>query len=339
MKLNSLETKLLEIDEISSAAEILKSGGVVAIPTETVYGLAASCYDEKAIKKVFEAKGRPQDNPLIVHISDLEMLKRVAIDIPDIAYDCARAFWPGPFTMVLKRHPDIPASVSAGLDTVAVRCPSHSVANALIRQSNLPLAAPSANVSGAPSPTKYTHVVADLSGKIDAILCGGECECGVESTVVSLVCNPPRLLRPGSITPEQLRAVLGEIVIDPAILEELKEGQEAQSPGMKYRHYSPKTEVVLLEGESEKFIEFINGKENVGAICFEDEYELINAKKICYGSENNPETLANALFSALREADGLGVQTVYVHAPEKSGVGLAVYNRLIRAAAFRVIEL
>lgn len=342
--MNSLKTELLNIKEnkdyaISRAADILNASGVVAIPTETVYGLAASAYDDSAIAKVFAAKGRPQDNPLIVHIDSVDMLSDVAVDIPDAAYRLIDAFWPGPLTIVLKRNERVAKSVSAGLDTVAVRCPSHATARQIIKQSGIALAAPSANVSGAPSPTTPEHVIADLSGKIDAIVCDTECDCGVESTVISLVCNPPRLLRPGSVTPEQLSSVLGEVVIDPAVLSELKQGQKAASPGMKYRHYSPNTETVLVEGEIQDFVSFVNAKENCGAVCFSEEYDLIDCKKICYGSGKKPETLANGLFSALREADSLSVERVYVHAPEKSGVGLAVYNRLIRAAAFKVISL
>lgn len=322
---------------INTAAEILKNGGVVAIPTETVYGLAANAYDEKAIKAVFKAKGRPQDNPLIVHISDMEMLNEVAEDIPKTAFLCAEKFWPGPLTMVLKRSDKISDCVSAGLSTVAVRMPSEQTAHKIIEKSRLPLAAPSANVSGKPSPTTYTHVINDLDGKIDAVVMGAECTVGVESTVITLAGEHPVLLRPGAVTMEQLKEILPDITVDNAVLSELAPGQKAASPGMKYKHYAPQTETFLVEGEN--FADFVNEKQNALAVCFAEESEQIKIPKIVYGERKNPETFANKLFGVLREVDKTGVKTVFVHAPEKSGVGLAVYNRLIRAAAFKVIKL
>ena len=322
---------------INTAAEILKNGGVVAIPTETVYGLAANAYDEKAIKAVFKAKGRPQDNPLIVHISDMEMLNEVAEDIPKTAFLCAEKFWPGPLTMVLKRSDKISDCVSAGLSTVAVRMPSEQTAHKIIEKSRLPLAAPSANVSGKPSPTTYTLVINDLYGKIDAVVMGAECTVGVESTVITLAGEHPVLLRPGAVTMEQLKEILPDITVDNAVLSELTPGQKAASPGMKYKHYAPQTETFLVEGEN--FADFVNEKQNALAVCFAEESEQIKIPKIVYGERKNPETFANKLFGVLREVDKTGVKTVFVHAPEKSGVGLAVYNRLIRAAAFKVIKL
>ena len=322
---------------INTAAEILKNGGVVAIPTETVYGLAANAYDENAIKAVFKAKGRPQDNPLIVHISDMEMLNEVAVDIPKTAFLCAEKFWPGPLTMVLKRSDKISDCVSAGLSTVAVRMPSEQTAHKIIEKSRLPLAAPSANVSGKPSPTTYTHVINDLDGKIDAVVMGAECTVGVESTVITLAGEHPVLLRPGAVTMEQLKEILPDITVDNAVLSELTPGQKAASPGMKYKHYAPQTETFLVEGEN--YADFVNEKQNALAVCFAEESEQIKIPKIVYGERKNPETFANKLFGVLREVDKTGVKTVFVHAPEKSGVGLAVYNRLIRAAAFKVIKL
>lgn len=322
---------------INTAAEILKNGGVVAIPTETVYGLAANAYDENAIKAVFKAKGRPQDNPLIVHISDMEMLNEVAVDIPKTAFLCAEKFWPGPLTMVLKRSDKISDCVSAGLSTVAVRMPSEQTAHKIIEKSRLPLAAPSANVSGKPSPTTYTHVINDLDGKIDAVVMGAECTVGVESTVITLAGEHPVLLRPGAVTMEQLKEILPDITVDNAVLSELTPGQKAASPGMKYKHYAPQTETFLVEGEN--FADFVNEKQNALAVCFAEESEQIKIPKIVYGERKNPETFANKLFGVLREVDKTGLKTVFVHAPEKSGVGLAVYNRLIRAAAFKVIKL
>lgn len=327
------------LEGINAAAKILKVDGVVAVPTETVYGLAASAYSNKAIEKVFLAKGRPQDNPLIVHISDMEMLNEVVSDFPDTAKILAEKFWPGPLTMVLPKGEKICDSVSRGLSTVAVRMPENEVAREVIRVSGLPLAAPSANLSGSPSPTTANHVVTDLDGKIDAVIMSGECTVGVESTVVSLCVTPPRLLRPGFITAEQLRETLPDLVIDKAVLEELPSGEKAASPGMMYKHYSPKTEVFLVEGESEDFISFANSKENSAAICFSEEAYKIKIKALSLGSKNSAEDHAKRLFSLLRECDELAVDTVYIHAPSKNGVGLAVYNRLIRAAGFKVIKL
>ncbi|MBQ5910524.1 MAG: threonylcarbamoyl-AMP synthase [Clostridia bacterium] len=324
---------------ITAAAEILKADGIVAMPTETVYGLAASAYSNTAIAKVFSAKGRPQDNPLIVHISDMEMLSSVVGEFPATAKVLAQKFWPGPLTMVLPKGEKIASSVSAGLSTVAVRMPSNPVARELIRVGGLPLAAPSANLSGSPSPTSYHHVITDLDGRINAVIMSGECEVGLESTVVSLAATPPRLLRPGFITAEQLKEVIPNLVIDKAVLEELQKGEKAASPGMMYKHYSPKTEVFLVEAEKAEFISFVNSNENCAAICFSEEKDKIKVPVLTLGEEDSAEAQAKNLFGLLRESDNLKVKTVYVHAPKKDGVGLAVYNRLIRAAGFKVIKL
>lgn len=324
---------------IAEAAAILNAGGIVAIPTETVYGLAASAYDDTAIAKVFAAKGRPQDNPLIVHICDMDMLFEVTKDLPQEALRLAERFWPGPLTMVLKKSDKVADSVSRGLDTVAVRMPKNSVALDIIKQSGLPLAAPSANISGSPSPTTAAHVVADLSGRIEGIVESTDCAVGVESTVVTLVTDPPRLLRPGAVTAEQLREFLPDLVIDKAVLAEPEKDEKVASPGMKYKHYSPKTNLVLVEGESTAFAEFVNSKENCAAIAFSEDLEKLSVPSLCYGSAEDADRQAQTVFALLRQTDGLKVETVYVHAPEKSGVGLAVYNRLIRAAAFEVITL
>ncbi len=334
-----MKTQRLKADEqgINTAAEILQNGGIVAIPTETVYGLAASAFDDNAIKSVFTAKGRPQDNPLIVHISNMDMLEDLAVDIPETAYKCAEKFWPGPLTVVLKKSQKISNVVSGGLDTVAIRMPSEKTAYDIINTSGLPLAAPSANVSGRPSPTTYNHVLIDLDGKINAVVEGKECTVGVESTVITLVGEHPVLLRPGAVTLEDLKEILPDITVDKAVLSELGKGQKASSPGMKYKHYAPKTETFLVEGQG--FTEFVNQKENAVAICFEEEAENIKIPKLIYGDKDEPLTLAQKLFWALREVDKMDVSEVYVHAPEKNGVGLAVYNRLIRAAAFKVIKL
>lgn len=324
---------------ILSASKILKDGGVVGIPTETVYGLAASAYDGEAINKIFLAKGRPQDNPLIVHISNMEMLYDIAVDIPERALECAKRFWPGPLTMIFKKGEKIANEVSAGLDTVAVRMPSHKTALDIIKSSGLPLAAPSANLSGKPSPTSASHVEADLDGKIDAIVFDKECSVGVESTVISFCCNPPRVLRPGAVTVEELREIIPEIEVDKAVLEQLEENTKVESPGLKYKHYAPKTECYLVEGSSDSFIDFVNNKTSSVAVCFKEESEFLSGEKIVCGSLKDYGTVAQRLFSALREIDSFGKSVAYIHAPSKNGIGLAVYNRLLRACGFKVINL
>ena len=340
-----MDTKRLDIingnyeKAINEAAELLKNGGIVAIPTETVYGLAASAFSDEAIKKVFIAKGRPQDNPLIVHISDIDMLKLVAREIPEKAIECAKRFWPGPFTMVLKKSENIAESVSAGLDTVAVRMPSDKTARDIIKKSGLPLAAPSANLSGSPSPTTAYHTLLDLDTRVDAVVMGGDCEVGVESTVVALFGDQPRLLRPGAVTVESLKEILPDLIVDKAVLNEAKSGEKVASPGMKYKHYAPKTEAFLVEGGKLAFADFVNAQKDAAALCFDEELDLIKIKKLSYGDEKDPKTLARNIFTRLREADLLNVQKIYIHAPSKDGIGLAVYNRLIRAAAFKIISL
>lgn len=335
--MRTMQLNLKYPSSIYTAGCILRRGGIVAMPTETVYGLAASAYSDSAVKKVFDAKGRPQDNPLIVHISEIDELKNVCAFVPEIAYTLAEKFWPGPLTMVLPKGEKICESVTTGLDTVAVRMPSDATARAVIKAAGIPLAAPSANISGYPSPTTATHVVKDLSGKIDAILMGGDCVYGVESTVVSLI-GTPRLLRPGAVTAEELREYLPDLIIDNAVLAEPEANAKVASPGMKYKHYSPKTPVFLVEGESEKFCEFVNAKENSLAICFSEDTG-IKTDSVVYGSEAEPLSLAHNIFAVLRDTDSKDYAAAYVHAPNKNGVGLAVYNRLIRAAAFKVIKL
>ena len=241
-------------EDINTAAAILRDGGLVAMPTETVYGLAADALNGEAVRRIFEAKGRPMDNPLIVHVaefSDIERLRLVS-EIPEKAIRLAKAFWPGPLTIIMKKGSVIPDEVSAGLDTVAIRIPSHPTARALIKTSALALAAPSANTSGKPSPTTAQHVIDDMDGRIEAVLDGGACSVGVESTVITLVADTPRILRPGIITREEIEAVIGSVDVDRAVLNKLESDEKASSPGMKYKHYSPKARVVLLRGEDEK---------------------------------------------------------------------------------------
>lgn len=340
-----METLKLSVDTdgINKSAEILKNGGLVGIPTETVYGLAANALDSVAVSNIFKAKGRPQDNPLIVHISRMEMINGLVTEIPEKAVECAKRFWPGPLTMIMKKSDSIPYNVSAGLDTVAIRMPKSQTARDIISACGLPLAAPSANLSGAPSPTTAERVVEDMDGKIDAVVMGENCEVGVESTVVTFVTNPPRLLRPGGITVEDLREIIPDIVIDKAVLSEPEKGARVSSPGMKYKHYAPKANVVLVEGDSNRFAEFLNKKRkednSAFALIFSEDAPLVEKPYIIYGSSGNGLSQAENIFEDLRRLDELGVKNCYVHAPDKTGVGLAVYNRLIRAAAFEVIKL
>ena len=337
-----MKTVISAADEeaVSLAGQILRRGGLVAIPTETVYGLAANALDEEAVRSIYRAKGRPSDNPLIVHISRLSQWGELVEELPERALALAEAFWPGPLTIILKKSPIVPAATSGGLDTVAVRMPSNPVSRSIIESAGVPLAAPSANTSGRPSPTNAGHVIEDLNGKIDMIIDGGECRVGVESTVITLASEVPTVLRPGGITPEMLEEVLGEIRVDDSVFSPLSEGEAAPSPGMKYKHYSPKAEIIIVEGGFERFESVIleHETENPVALCFdEDVGRLGGFECVSLGSENDPSAQAARLFSALRELDERGAGTVYARLPEKSGIGLAVFNRLIRSAGFRVI--
>ena len=335
-----MNTAILKESEISKAAKIIRSGGLVAIPTETVYGLAANALDGKAVSKIFVAKGRPMDNPLIVHIASVDDIENLVSEFPEKAHLLAKHFWPGPLTMILPKSKIIPDEVSAGLETVAVRFPSNKTAQKIIAESGVPLAAPSANSSGYPSPTEASHVKEDLFGKIDAIVDGGKCNVGVESTVITLASDVPRLLRPGAVTLEQIKDVIGEVEVDKAICNRLDEGEKVISPGMKYKHYSPLAKVILVKGSDDAYIKYVNSlrdKKNVFALCFNEDVKSIKIPCVSYGKSGNSEEQANKLFSCLRELDKLNAKLVYARCPKENGVGLAVYNRLIRAAGFEVM--
>lgn len=338
------ETKLFKYDasdsqSLAEVGAILRGGGIVGIPTETVYGLAANAFDGEAVAKIFKAKGRPQDNPLIVHISDISQLDSVVSSVPESAYKLAEKFWPGPLSIIMPKSERIPDEVSCGLETVAVRMPSHPAARDIISAAGVPLAAPSANLSGSPSPTTARHVIDDMWGRADAIVDGGACEVGVESTVVTLVGDKPRLLRPGGISLEQLEGVLGEVEVDSAVLAELEPGQKAASPGMKYKHYSPKARVIIIKGSFENYQRFVRGKKNCAALCFNGEGEKLDIPFIEIGREHDSQAQAHLIFDALRGLDEMGVQTAYARCPDTDGVGLAVINRLLRAAAFTVLDV
>ena len=337
-----MDTVLLSDREsdLIKAAELIKSGEIVGIPTETVYGLGADASNEEAVAKVFQAKGRPADNPLIVHLADFSQAVDYTKSIPELAYKLAERFCPGPLTMVLSKNDRIPMITSGGLDTVGIRVPSHPVMHRIIELSGCPIAAPSANTSGYPSPTSASHVMRDMSGKIAAVVDGGSSEFGVESTVISIEGeNTVRILRPGCVTKEMLSEICGEVIIDHAILHELEAGQKAASPGMKYKHYSPRADIIMVEGSLIGFTAYVgdNYGDGVYALIFDTDREGFPYRYMTYGKDSSEQ--AHLLFQRLRELDDIGAEKVYVRAPSPEGVGLAVYNRLIRAAGFEVIRI
>lgn len=340
-----MQTQVLPINEqsIALAAGLLRRGELVALPTETVYGIAADARNGAAVEKIFAAKGRPQDNPLIVHICGMEMLDGIVAEVPPRARKLAAAYWPGPLTMVLPRGPEVSEVTCAGLDTVGVRMPSHPVVQAVIRASGVAFAAPSANLSGKPSPTNAADTLADMDGRLPLILDGGDCAVGVESTVVSLVGEHPVLLRPGYITREQLEAALGEeVLVSHAILEKLRPGETARSPGMKYKHYAPKADITILDGTFEQFKAYVEAHagQDPACLCFTGEgAKLAPFPCVEYGREGDGADQSKHIFRSLRALDEQGDRVVYARCPRKDGVSMAVYNRLIRAAAFRVVAL
>ena len=341
--MDTLQTKLLPADTvgIAAAAKLLQNGETVAIPTETVYGLAADALNPTAVRRIFEAKGRPADNPLIVHIADIADWETLVTDIPPVARALADAFWPGPLTIILPAAPIVPKITTGGLATVAVRFPAHPVAQAVIKASGCMLAAPSANRSGSPSPTNATRTMDDLRGRIAAVIDGGDADVGVESTVVAVTDGRVCLLRPGGITPADLQAVCGDITIDPAVTAKLQDGQIAASPGMKYKHYAPRAKVVLIAANIAAYTAFVNAHayDGVLALCFDEHTAHLTVPYISYGAKDDHKTQAHRIFDALRLADDRGATLVYAACPTPDGVGLAVYNRLLRAAGFEVICL
>lgn len=336
------ETELLDGSEgsIRRAAALIQSGEVVGMPTETVYGLAANAFDSTAVAKIFAAKERPADNPLIVHISDLTMISDIAAELPQIAVTCAKKFWPGPLTMVLPKTPNVPLITSGGLDTVGVRMPSHPLALALITAAGTPLAAPSANLSGSPSPTSAEHVMKDMKGRIPAVLDGGICDAGVESTVICFEDNAIKILRPGRITAQMLAEVNPDVRIDKGVLHMVDNSEKVASPGMKYKHYAPKAKVTIIDGSREQYAAYLSRNAHSGTFCIVfDKADLGGADVPYIEIGNTSEEQAHGLFAALRAADERGAEEVLARCPKTDGVGLAVYNRLIRAAAFRVVKL
>ncbi len=324
-----------------TAAEIIRNGGLVALPTETVYGLGANGLDENAVAKIFIAKGRPQDNPLILHISDSAEMEKICHSIPESAYLLAEKFWPGPLTMVLPARDCVPLSTRAGLPSVAVRCPDCDITRQIIRLSGVPIAAPSANISGKPSTTTAEHVRHDHDGRIDCIVDGGPCRVGVESTIIDLTEDRPRLLRPGGITPEQLLEVLGDLVVDKAVTASVSNDTVVKAPGMKYRHYAPQCPIVIVAGSRKKACAYIHRHFVPGdrVLCFKEELPMYrHCDPLAYGEEADAATLSAGLFDALRQLDDPTITKVYARCPEGGGVAYAVQNRLKKAAAFQVID-
>ena len=337
---------------LSRAAEIIRGGGLVAFPTETVYGLGGSAFDHAAAKAIFAAKGRPGDNPLIVHILNPNDAEEIAY-VPEIYHTLAEKFMPGPLTVIMKKRPIIPDEVTAGLDSVAVRCPAHVTARRLIELAGVPIAAPSANRSGKPSPTSAAHVIDDMDGRIDMIIADGDCEFGLESTVIKIgeTDGGITILRPGAVTADMIRAATGaDVTISEAVTRELRKGEVALSPGMKHKHYAPSAPLTLVEGSDERVIEYFIQKmtesRSSSVICYDEESEIILARTgaktervVALGKRDDVLAQSRRLFSALREADCCGAGHIYAHLPTSTDVSLALYNRMIRAAAHTIISL
>ncbi len=336
-----METRIFEntTEDLKAAAELIQNGEIVIFPTETVYGLGANALDCKAVEKIFWAKGRPSDNPLIVHISKVSDMNDLAEEIPEGAITLAEKFWPGPLTIILKKKPCVPDTVSAGLDTVGIRLPENKIARDFIAECGVPVAAPSANISGKPSPTSFAHVFDDMNGRVAGIIKGGECRVGVESTVIDMTAEIPTVLRPGGISVEQLREVLGDVIIS----SELKEDDIPKAPGMKYKHYSPKAAVYILKGTVENVAQFVAKRcvfAKVAVLAFDEMKGMLPecVHVLSLGSMNSPEDAANRLFDCLRECDRLGVKEVYAPEIPDEGLWRAVKNRLYKAAAGRLLD-
>ena len=344
--MNTEHIKITDIvaqeNDLCRAASILRAGGLVVFPTETVYGLGGDATRDEVAKKIYAAKGRPSDNPLIIHIANPADAEGYAVT-NELYYRLAKAFMPGPLTVILPRRESIPTSTTGGLDSVAVRCPSHPVAHKLIELCGFPIAAPSANLSGKPSPTSAAHVAQDMDGRVDMILDGGESEIGLESTIVKIDGDGLILLRPGGITCDALSLVCEKVTIADAVLHQLAENEKPLSPGMKYRHYAPTAPLVLLSGRDDDVLAYCKSEakeRNCAFLCYDEECEsLAGSTHFSIGQKDDLATQARRLFSALREADGTDAEIIYAHLPPQEGLGLALYNRLIRAAAHTVKEV
>ena len=329
-------------ENIEKAAEIIRRGGLLGIPTETVYGLGANALNADACRRIYEAKGRPQDNPLIIHVPDASWLSRYCEKVPESAYRLAEAFWPGPLTMILPKKEIVPYRTTGGLETVGVRCPNRPVALAVVAGAEVPMAAPSGNTSGRPSPTSAADMLEDMDGKIDGIFDGGPCGVGVESTIIDLTCQPPRLLRAGGLPLEELERVLGTVLVDKCITQLMTDGERPRAPGMKYRHYAPKAPVTVVTGDGKKSAAYIaaHAPEGAGVICF-SEFRAQFPGCVVHelGPEGDKSEQARRVFDALREFDVTDVTEIFAQCPDDAGLGLAIGNRLKKAAGFHVVEV
>lgn len=342
-----IDSEHIEEDRIRRAGDIIKEGGLVAFPTETVYGLGGDALDADSSRKIYAAKGRPSDNPLIVHIADFADLEKIVTEVPKEAVQLADAFWPGPLTMILNKNEKVPYETTGGMDTVAIRMPSHQVALAFIRAGGGYIAGPSANTSGKPSPTLAEHVALDLDGKIPMILDGGEVGIGIESTIVDLTEDVPMILRPGYITPEMIEKVIGEVKVDPGIIAS-DSAKKPKAPGMKYKHYAPKADLVLVDGESGTVVEKINalaqemeaqGKK-VGIIATDETEKYYKTGEILsIGARDDEDAIARHLYRILREFDDMDVEQIYSESFETPRIGQAIMNRLLKAAGHQVIHV
>ena len=341
-----METKIFHPEQdknaVAEAAAILRRGGLLGIPTETVYGLGADALNEDAVRRIYEAKGRPQDNPLIIHVPSADWLERYCQNVPPAAYRLAERFWPGPLTMILPRRDIVPLRTTGGLETVGVRCPDHPVTLAIIEAAGVPVAAPSGNTSGRPSPTTAQHMMEDMMGRIDGIVDGGPCAVGVESTIIDLTVQPPRLLRPGGLPLEALEQVLGEVAVDDAVRRKMGEGERPRAPGMKYRHYAPKAPVTVVTGGAKSSARYLltHASEDAGVICF-DEFVPLFAGHIVHplGASGDKRAQAQHVFDALRMFDETNVGEIWAQCPDSKGLGLAIGNRLKKAAGFHVEDV
>ncbi len=351
-----METKLIRLnrenlkkEDFAEAAELIRTGRLVAFPTETVYGLGGDALDAEAAAKIYQAKGRPSDNPLIVHIAEIDALKELAVNVPESAYQLAEAFWPGPLTMILQKSELVPAGTTGGLKTVAIRMPSDPIARALIRESGCYIAAPSANASGRPSTTRAEHVMEDLNGKIDMILDGGAVEIGLESTIIDLSEETPLILRPGYISLEELQKYLPEVAYDKAVISrQLQPGMVAKAPGMKYRHYAPKGMLTIYEGSEEAVVEAINCQVQqklsehcrVAVLATEETKARYTGGVVrSIGSRADEESIAANLFALLRQFDEDGMEYIYSESFDTGRLGQAIMNRLLKAAGYQVIRV
>lgn len=337
---NNINYKKLELP-----GNIIKNGGLVLFPTETVYGIGANGLNPEAVKKIYIAKGRKQDNPLILHISSMEMLSKIAINISEIEYKLMEVFWPGPFTIILERNSIVPDIVTGGLNTVGIRMPSGKIALKLIENAGVPIAAPSANISGKPSGTNISDIMDELYNKVDYIIDGGDCKIGLESTVVRVIDGIPTILRPGKITPEQIKDVAGNVKIDKHVLNNIKDDKEVLSPGMKYRHYAPNSKCILVYSDDnnklvEKIKEISQKYENPLIISSTENKKYYNIKNIIdIGHKDNLDEIAKKIFRDLRKVDNFNPDIVIIEGVKEEGIGLAIMNRLIRACEYNFIKM